>query len=184
MAVPAFIAKLGEAMAKLSDRVLEFVSADKAVDSINKQIDPQMEVYRQMMTEISAAEDISTEKKVELLNQIAENIDVQQVHANEKLEKRQKDASEVAIKVIGAIFTAGISLTPELIRRFKVANPQIESEKIDELIEENVPDEDNIFDMQEAPVRSFEDDPFPDEDNMVDEEVLEEEKRLEGEEEP
>ena len=164
--------------------MLEFVSADKAVDSINKQIDPQMEVYRQMMTEISAAEDISTEKKVELLNQIAENIDVQQYHANEKLEKRQKDASEVAIKVIGAIFTAGISLTPELIRRFKAANPQIEAEKIDEIIEESVPDEDNIFDMQEAPVRLFEDDPFPDEDNIVDEEVLEEEKRLEGEEEP
>ena len=126
MAIPAFIAKLGEAMAKLSDRVLEFVSAEKAVDSINKQIDPQMEVYRQMMAEISDAEDIPSEKKVELLNQIAQDIDVQQYHANEKLEKRQKDASEVAIKVIAAIFTAGISLTPELIRRFKAANPQIE----------------------------------------------------------
>ena len=133
MAVPAFIAKLGEAMAKLSDRVLEFVSADKAAESINKQIDPQMEVYHLMMEEISAAEDISSERKVELLNQIAQDIDVQQVHANEKLEKRQKDASEVAIKVIGAIFTAGISLTPELIRRFKAANPQIEESAIDEL---------------------------------------------------
>ena len=86
-----------------------------------------------MMEEISAAEDISSERKVELLNQIAQDIDVQQVHANEKLEKRQKDASEVAIKVIGAIFTAGISLTPELIRRFKAAIPQIEESAIDEL---------------------------------------------------
>jgi len=149
MAVPAFIAKLGEAMAKLSDRVLEFVSADKAVDSINKQIDPQMEVYRQMMTEISAADDISTEKKVELLNKIADDIDVQQYHANEKLEKRQKDASEVAIKVIAAVFTAGISLTPELIRRFKAANPQIEASRIDELIEESAPAErlsENVID--------------------------------------
>ena len=149
MAVPAFIAKLGEAMAKLSDRVLEFVSADKAVDSINKQIDPQMEVYRQMMTEISAADDISTEKKVELLNKIADDIDVQQYHANEKLEKRQKDASEVAIKVIAAVFTAGISLTPELIRRFKAANPQIEASRIDELIEESTPAErlsENVID--------------------------------------
>ena len=141
MAIPAFIAKLGEAMAKLSDRVLEFVSAEKAVDSINKQIDPQMEVYRQMMAEISDAEDIPSEKKVELLNQIAQDIDVQQYHANEKLEKRQKDASEVAIKVIAAIFTAGISLTPELIRRFKAANPQIEEKKIDELIEESIPED-------------------------------------------
>ena len=136
MAVPAFIAKLGEAMAKLSDRVLEFVSAEKAVDSINKQIDPQMEVYRQMMAEISIAEDIPTEKKVELLNQIADDIDVQQYHANEKLEKRQKDASEVAIKVIAAVFTAGISLTPDLIRRFKAMNPQIEAARIDRLIED------------------------------------------------
>jgi hypothetical protein len=141
MAIPAFIAKLGEAMAKLSDRVLEFVSPEKSVEAINRQIDPQMEVYRQMMTEISEAEDISTEKKVELLNEIANNIDLQQYHANEKLEKRQKDASDVAIKVIGAIFTAGISLTPELIRRFKAANPQIEEAKIDELIEESAPEE-------------------------------------------
>ena len=149
MAVPTFIAKLGEAMAKLSDRVLEFVSADKAVDSINKQIDPQMEVYRQMMTEISVADDISTEKKVELLNKIADDIDVQQYHANEKLEKRQKDASEVAIKVIAAVFTAGISLTPELIRRFKAANPQIEAARIDEIVEENAPSriaDDNVLD--------------------------------------
>ncbi|MBR5339586.1 MAG: hypothetical protein IK150_05820, partial [Lachnospiraceae bacterium] len=80
-------------------------------------------------------------RKVELLNQIAQDIDVQQVHANEKLEKRQKDASEVAIKVIGAIFTAGISLTPELIRRFKAANPQIEEKKINELIEESIPED-------------------------------------------
>ena len=107
MAVPAFIAKLGEAMAKLSDRVLEFVSAEKAVDSINKQIDPQMEVYRQMMAEISIAEDISTEKKVELLNQIADDIDVQQYHANEKLEIEaaridrfieDQDASELQVE--------------------------------------------------------------------------------------
>ena len=140
MAIPAFIAKLGEAMAKLSDRVLEFVSPEMSVEAINRQIDPQMEVYRQMMSEITDAEDISTEKKVELLNEIANNIDVQQYHANEKLEKRQKDASDVAIKVIGAIFTAGISLTPELIKRFKAANPQIEEAKIDEIIEENAPE--------------------------------------------
>ena len=141
MAIPAFIAKLGEAMAKLSDRVLEFVSPEKSVEAINRQIDPQMEVYRQMMAEISEAEDISTEKKVELLNEIANNIDTQQYHANEKLEKRQKDASDVAIKVIGAIFTAGISLTPEHIRRFKAANPQIEEAKIDEIIEESTPED-------------------------------------------
>ena len=179
MAVPAIFAKLGEAMARLSDRVLEFVSAEKSADVINRQIDPQMEVYRQMMAEISAADDISTEKKVELLNDIALSIDEQQYHANEKLEKRQKDAADVAIKVLGAIFTAGISLTPELIRRLKAANPALEAERIDELIEENV-SEGNIID---EPVSWWdEEDPFPDEDNMVDEEVLEEEKRLEGEE--
>ena len=178
MAVPAIFAKLGEAMARLSDRVLEFVSAEKSADVINRQIDPQMEVYRQMMAEISAADDISTEKKVELLNDIALSIDEQQYHANEKLEKRQK-AADVAIKVLGAIFTAGISLTPELIRRLKAANPALEAERIDELIEENV-SEGNIID---EPVSWWdEEDPFPDEDNMVDEEVLEEEKRLEGEE--
>ena len=191
MAVPQIFAKLGEAMAKLSDRVLEFVSADKSAEVINKQIDPQMEVYRQMMAEISAAEDISTEKKVELLNNIALNIDEQQYHANEKLEKRQKDAADVALKVLGAIFTAGISLTPELIRRLKAANPQIEAQEIDELLEESFtdePSEENVIDepqyeqvIEEPAYRFDENDPFPDEDNLVDPEVLEEEKKLEGE---
>ena len=182
MAVPQIFAKLGEAMAKLSDRVLEFVSADKSAEVINKQIDPQMEVYRQMMAEISAAEDISTEKKVELLNNIALNIDEQQYHANEKLEKRQKDAADVALKVLGAIFTAGISLTPELIRRLRAANPGIEAHEIDELLEESLTDEPSEENVIDEPVFRFdENDPFPDEDNLVDPEVLEEEKKLEGE---
>ena len=134
MAIPAFIAKLGEAMAKLSDHVLEFSSAEKGAEAINKQIEPQMEVYHLMMKEISEAEDINTERKVELLNQIAEDINIQQNQANEKLGKRQKDASDIALKIITGVFTAGFSLTPDLIQKFKEANPQIESDVIDEIV--------------------------------------------------
>lgn len=143
MALPLIFAKLMETGTNLINNVFIFASQDKSAEAINKLVEPQMEAYRAAMRQIEEADDISTERKTELLKDVADEIGKMQHEANIKLQVRQRDASEIATKIIFGVLSAGTSLAPEFVKMLKSDHSSLSDSENETVVESETIEEEN-----------------------------------------
>ena len=124
-----FWAKATEAAASVANKALDVVSPERQSKAVNEYVSAQDENYRMMRELIENDPEMPTEKKIELLRAISADYEEKQKNAGTEISKVQKETGEVVLKVLTGILSAGISTAPELIKKYKEANPQlIESE--------------------------------------------------------
>ena len=145
MALPVIFAKLVETGGNLINNVICFASQDKSAEAINTLVEPEMEAYRVAIHQIESADDLSTEQKVELLKDVANEIGEKQNEANIKLNERQRDAAETALKIIAGVLSAGFTFIPDVANMIKSEDtPLIDSERGSASIPENI-EETTVF---------------------------------------
>ncbi len=124
-----FFAKAAEAAASVANKALDVVAPDRQSKAVNEYVSSQEENYKMMRELIEKDEEMSTEKKIELLKAVAADHEEKQKNAGKEISKVQRETGEVVLKILTGILSAGISTAPELIRKYKAANPELKGKE-------------------------------------------------------